>query len=268
MRKLNLNRNIKDSVIKDYTSGNTLTAVGSKYGISTWKVIQLLDEQNIPTRKNRELRRIYKCNSFYFSKINTKEKAYFLGLLFADGWNNEAINSVGIQIKALDVKVLNILKEQLSFDGPIYDILRNNKNPKHSDLKRLVIRDIQISQDLAKLGCEHRKTFSINKIPNIPEHLVSHFIRGYFDGDGSIHISKGNLFFQLVGNEQFLINIRNTFVKEIKANKNNLYGKKITKSLCYGGNNICRKIYEFIYEDCDNLFMNRKKEVFERIWNS
>lgn len=44
--------------------------------------------------------------------------------------------------------------------------------------------------DLKNLGCERRKTYNENHIPNISENLIIHFIRGYFDGDGCVCISN------------------------------------------------------------------------------
>ena len=72
--------------------------------------------------------------------------------------------------------------------------------------------EYKIFNDLGNLNCIPRKTFKIDSIPNgVPYNLISHFIRGYFDGDGSVNFNKDkSLIFQIVGQEEFLIKNKNS----------------------------------------------------------
>lgn len=60
---------------------------------------------------------------------------------------------------------------------------------------------------------------------------------------------------------EFLITIGMPFVKINTHTKNPLIGM-----LEYSGRKNLRKLYNFIYKDCDNLYLKRKKEKFEEIF--
>jgi intein/homing endonuclease len=271
MRKLNLSIEQEQSIVDSYISGLNFEKVSKKYRISTWKVEQLLNKYNIKSRKNKDLRKQFFCNSDYFKVIDSKDKAYFLGLLYADGWNDETISNVGIQIKACDIKVLLLLKNSIEYTGNIIDIFRTRYISTHSDLKRLVIKDMILSKDLAKLGCVKNKTFIINKIPEeVSEELLNHFIRGYFDGDGSIHndTTTDNLKYQIVGNEELLKDITKVLIKHCNVNNNKIHGKIKTKSISFGGNIVCKRIYDWMYLNCGDFYMDRKREIFLNKWKT
>ncbi|MFQ5405560.1 MAG: LAGLIDADG family homing endonuclease [Candidatus Micrarchaeia archaeon] len=46
-------------------------------------------------------------------------------------------------------------------------------------------------EDLIQLGCLTRKSNRFS-FPTVPSSFLKHFVRGYFDGDGSIMINKPN----------------------------------------------------------------------------
>lgn len=129
-------------------------------------------------------KRIYPINNQdYFSTINTPSKAYFLGFIAADGcvYKRKKYNQQGVlrlQIIKEDEAILQILKNELGTDIPLH-----YHSGKYVSLE---ICCEQIYQDLNELGLHERKTYE-NAIPNgIPNDLFKYFIRGYFDGDGTI----------------------------------------------------------------------------------
>ncbi len=128
-------------------------------------------------------------------------------------------------------------------------------------------------QDLIHLGCPPQKTH-ILKFPSfqqVPEHLINHFMRGYFDGDGCIYVNpkkSGTNLFDVVGNHDFIASYKKTmFTKigkasEVKLRKCNCNGNIVALDL--GGNQQLRKIYNFLYKDA-TIYLKRKKEKFEII---
>lgn len=90
-------------------------------------------------------------------------------------------------------------------------------------------------RDLNILGCVKRKSL-ILKFPDekiVPKELMNHFIRGYFDGDGSISIGR-NIKVNFTGNTNFILDLRNylacNFV--LNANKPNFGKNKDTHLFC------------------------------------
>lgn len=203
--------------------------------------------------------RKYLLNENFFSVIDTEEKAYFLGFLFADGYINEKLNMVDLTLHHKDSEILEkFVKELYSNDRPL-KIIRN-------DYLRLVINSEKIITDLKKHGCFQKKTFKLEFPTTIENNLIKHFMRGYFDGDGSIYINEKSLTFSIVGTENFITKYKEILIKECllsdtklgirhKERNNNI------RSLVFGGNIIINRIYHFLYDN-SSIYLSRKKTKF------
>lgn len=203
--------------------------------------------------------RKYKLNENFFETINSEDKAYFLGFLFADGYINEKINMVDLTIHNKDKEILDKFIVCLYPEGRPLKTIRNN-------YLRLVINSPILVNDLIKHGCVQAKTFKL-KFPAIPDTFQRDFIRGYFDGDGSICISKsGMLNLSIVGTIDFLDGI-NKILKE-KCNLNNtLYDNRHPernnniRALRFGGNILINRIYHYMYDN-SIIYLSRKRKIF------
>ena len=141
----------------------------------------------------------YHCNYQFFKEINTEEKAYWLGFLSADGWinKNDSTGSgvVGTEIQYGDINHLKKFNKSLEGNYRITDRWRTcslSSNPdKLNHMCCLRIFSTDMYNDLLNLGFSCDKSYTF-KIPEIPNELMRHYIRGYFDGDGcfSIHRNK------------------------------------------------------------------------------
>jgi hypothetical protein len=123
---------------------------------------------------------LLKRDSLYFNVIDTEEKSYFLGFLFADGCNTG--NGFTVQLQAGDADVLTALKNALGAEHKISAITRKDGR-KHVGL---TICDAALSAALSRWGCVPRKSLVVKFPDNFPSALERHFIRGFFDGNGYI----------------------------------------------------------------------------------
>ena len=203
--------------------------------------------------------RKYKLNENFFEKIDSEEKAYFLGLLYADGYINETLNMVDLTLHKQDKEILDKLIVYLYPQGRPLKIIRN-------DYIRLVINSKKIVEDLKLHGCFQKKTFKL-EFPIILNELIKHFIRGYFDGDGCITIdNKKTLNISIVGTINFLNVIKQILCKECKLN-NTVYDNRHPnrnnniRALRYGGNIIMNRIYHYLYDN-SIIYLTRKKNKF------
>lgn len=256
----------KELIKTDYLSGISSLKLGKVYGVTPETIRRCLRELGVYIRDDYEFVRQYNINDFYFQNINTKDKAYWLGWMFSDGYICRD-NAFGITLNEKDRYILELFAKYL--DAETYNIRRNESSRSYG----LHFTSIQICQDLAKYGVIHNK--SLQLVHYLPENkeLVHHFIRGVFDGDGSIGFIKGNkphhsksLRFRICGGSyEFLKGIRDYLVKElnIPENKINQTKGKHLWNIEYGGNPICKTIYEWLYKDCDDLFLVRKKEKYD-----
>ena len=203
--------------------------------------------------------RRYKLNENFFETIDSEEKAYFLGFLFADGYINEKNNVVDLTIHHKDKEILNKFIICIYPEGRPLKTIRDN-------YLRLVINSSKFVADLVKHGCVQAKTFKL-KFPIIPEKFQRDFIRGYFDGDGSICINKiGTLNLSIVGTIDFLdgiklilrenCNLNDTLYDDRHPERNNNI-----RALRFGGNIIINRIYHYMYDN-STIFLSRKRKIF------
>src|SRR3989344_3556883 len=199
--------------------------------------------------------------------------AYILGFFAADGYIT--INRRGGQFwcfQIADKKLLKQIKSIIKADHKISARKTNNNT-----LYRLQIGSIEMCSDLRKLGFSKNKTKSLS-VPHIPEKYFSHFVRGYFDGDGSVWVGY-------VHKERAsaLLAIRSVFTscsgevlgalrqkldkvgvdKGVLSNHKSNY-HRLTYSI-YGS----LKLYDFMYNHKtrslkNKLFLERKKRVFDQ----
>lgn len=212
----------------------------------------------------------YIAKEDYFEQIDTEEKAYFLGLLYADGNYYKKGNCISVSLEDKDREILDKFSNEVYINyRPLQFVKAQTVNSKNQYSFR--IHNIKIAKDLQNLGIAERKSLTL-KFPTeeqIPKHLLNHFIRGYFDGDGGISFGKKQkqVTISFASTPEFLnslkeILIQNCGVNEVKLIKQN---KKVNiASLNYTGRGNANKIKMFLYQN-SNIFLNRKKERFERL---
>lgn len=116
--------------------------------------------------------------------IDTEQKAYLLGLFYSDGYICSTNNNCGITLHNNDLDALN----DIIILFPFFKLRNSHKNASKIDCTSK-----NLKQHLLEHGVLHLKS-SINRellsLKNIPPSLISHFIRGFFDGDGSVYKQK------------------------------------------------------------------------------
>lgn len=205
-----------------------------------------------------------KINKNYFKKIDTEEKAYFLGLLFADGCNFR--RGVSLSLQERDGYLVEAFRNALCSET-LKLILQPKEKANHQNQIRCSIGSWEISQDLSALGCVPAKSL-ILKFPTeqqVPVTLMNHFIRGYFDGDGCIFVCEskkiGSISF--CGSKMFC-----AVLKEIieKIGVNLSYDNRDNIAvISAGGTNNLFKMYKYLYNEA-TIYMRRKKEKFEHLF--
>jgi hypothetical protein len=139
----------------------------------------------------------FRVNESFFSNW-TKESAWVFGWLITDGHINNKYTDLTLQKSDRDV--IDKVKELLEFTGDKY--VRENK-------ETLRIYNRALSQSLFDSGIPKKnKTFDC-EMPNIPDEFMWDFIRGAFEGDGSISTSNNSLQVSICGaSKNLMIGIR------------------------------------------------------------
>jgi hypothetical protein len=208
-------------------------------------------------------------NENYFEKIDSEDKAYFLGFIFADGSIINDVNKFRYQVTLkLHIKDKHILESFIeSINGEML-LWKHNQR----DIVEVKFSGKKMVNDLINLGVIQNKTFTL-QYPTINESLERHFLRGYFDGDGCIRISydkrdntkRGDL--RIVSGSLDMLNKINERMNILfGVNINKLYGPKNKnfKYIGWAGMSDIEKIYHAFYDD-SALFLNRKKIIFDEV---
>ena len=184
-------------------------------------------------------------NEDYFERIDTEEKAYWLGFLYADGYIGEKYRNgklkqmfLEVALKSSDEEHLVKLMEALGYDN--YKITHRTIN--NSDTCRVGIYCTKMCRDLIDKGCIPNKSLVL-QFPSyeiVPKNLMKDFIRGYIDGDGYLGVKHNKLYNTLrfgicCGSQDFLVSL----IKELdlkdtdycfrKDKRNNLFVVEIHK---------------------------------------
>lgn len=255
-----------EEIISQYYS-KTSIELGRFYNVSPSTITNIWKKNNLSGNSTY----LYPYNFNYFSTIDSADKAYFLGLLAADGnvYTKKDRNIVRIALEQEDRYILEILKKYIDSEKPLYMCTRKLDNEKISYQYKLELCGEQIVNDLRKYGIVDKKTYSY-EMTKLPDNLMSHFIRGYFDGDGSINI-RNKMFFNpsqyniaisgfqhnLLCFQKYLLlhNIKTVFIEDKREYHNNLtFG-----SLRCPNINEKYNFLKYIYDNCGILYMSRKK---------
>lgn len=201
---------------------------------------------------------MYKYNKNFFSKIDNEQKAYWAGFIAADGNIRKDFLKMRIELNIQDKKHLEKFRRAIDGDNPIKESIRPNNHSCYID-----VNCKQLCLDLNDLGITPKKSLTLdvdfNKIPNELRH---HFIRGYFDGDGSINCYQRSTTNYLeweisfISSKKFLNKILKEFNKE-----RGLYSCGNNFRFCFKGKRDINDIINYLYKDA-TIYLDRK---FEKI---
>ena len=199
---MKITKEILDKAVELKNQGKTFKEVQEILNLKSIRGIrQQIKVKNIKIVNNNELNKgksskfkKYYSDSNYFKIIDTYAKAYILGFTYSDGsvYNRERF---GYLISQQDKEILEFIKNEISPTSIISTTInkKGSKNRKPQSLLR--INNVEIVFDLINIwGVVPNKTI-FNKLvfPKINDKLIWEFLKGIFDGDGCINISKKNI---------------------------------------------------------------------------
>ncbi len=217
--------------------------------------------------------RRYRLDETIFQKIESEEQAYWLGFLYADGYNGESKGMIRLGLAEIDALHIDKFKTFLKSNSPckIYPPRRLREQPMHV----VDINSTKLSKDLSAVGCMQAKTFKIRFPHWLDKSLHKHFIRGYFDGDGSVgkyinNRNSVNCSASIVSNIDFLKDIQTIIKNESAVNfsLSKTFNKNRTsvRALYSSGNIQILKFLHWMYNE-SNVYLERKYNKYLEIKN-
>lgn len=211
-----------------------------------------------------ESKRKYTEDTHFFDFVDTEEKAYWLGFLMADGCISKT--TLYIRLSTKDKvhikKFLSTIKSDRNISD--YEQQYNNEGKFHK-MSRVDVSSFHLINCLRSYGFTGNKSMN-EVIPEISRDLIRHYIRGYYDGDGSFSYGitkKKKKFLQvsILGGESFLNNLKKILNKE--GVSCNVYKKKDRETssddlrVLMIHHNQALHFLDYIYED-STIYLDRK----------
>lgn len=255
-----------ENALKEYFNtpelDRSLTKLGKKYEVKRQTLSKRLklNGEEVINYQNR-----IRFDENVFDHIDTEEKAYWLGFIFADGCilQNEKRFQMNLSIRDIEhmKKFMRFLKSEL-------------KPLKNGPYCRMSIRNKNLWNQLNNKGCVPNKSLKL-KFPDEKifksSDLIRHFIRGYVDGDGYLGIyklkNKTNQYreqMSIVGTKEFLMKCLEIFGYPEQRIHNKLCKNWQNKSFDIKFAALkARKIARFLYEN-STIYLDRKYNIYKQ----
>lgn len=259
-----------DKIILDtYNSIRNVSQVVKTLKVTRYKVEKTLRENGL-----NETKKHISFNSNYFEDIDSDKKAYFLGLLAADGYIGFKNNLVSISLQEEDSYLLEEFSKELGIYKKLTFLPKEKSHYKNN--YRFGIQNKKMKSDLMKLNITPRKSLTLLP-PNIKPEYFKSFILGYFDGDGgfskNIRKSKSTEYLILTATFTGTLEICNFIKNQVYLNcqidgkiKKRFKDSKNTYTLYFFGNKQLIKIFDWLYSD-SQIKMERKFLLYKHIKN-
>lgn len=261
-----------NNIISEYEeNGMSIVDIAKKHNVGDKQISKILKDNDVEIFNKGKFTKKYFADESYFENINNEYKAYFLGLLSADGniTSNDKIKRVSITLKKEDCYILEEMKNQIKYTGDIKYYMDKTYNSEYGIFQ--YFSSGKLYNNLIELGILPNKTFIFDfsyTYNKIPDNLKHHFIRGYFDGDGSITISK----IKSNGKNRLTFKFKITgthdtcnYISKILNIDTKIYTYKRCVDTCDLETSKKEKIveiYDIMYNDA-NIFFKRKKDRFD-----
>jgi hypothetical protein len=217
-----------------------------------------------------------KLNKKFFSTW-TNEMAYVLGVIYTDGCLSYRKQVTKTTIRRLPS--LSIAQKEPEFLRKILVLMGCNakvhfrERKKYGNIVAGAVYSFNIDctpiyHDLVRLGLNPNKSLNV-EFPNIPKEYVRHFIRGCWDGDGSVYHETGKNYLIAnfySGSLKFIEGIL-TELEKIGLPKRTVHMTKAIQPSYYFKfyGEQCIKLYHYLYNNVPSTqYLERKYKLFKQ----
>jgi hypothetical protein len=199
--------------------------------------------------------------------------AYLLGFLAADGCiriDSHGAKVIKISIGEKDEMFLHQIAGLFKFKLPVQKYVwpRNGQVSFNISVYSPIIFD-----RLMELGITPRKSLTLQWMPDTPDALLSHFARGYHDGDGSVSVDnregRHGLRFRFAGTQNFLAGLKAGYTRVTGDDSGSLYPHS-QKPNCwvleYHGKKSALAFASWMYQDSTpQTRLDRKYQIYKSV---
>lgn len=250
-----------------YNQGVSAKTLGIKFSIDKRRIQKWAQELGVLRDKNSS-HRFTEINDHVFNNIDSPQKAYWLGFLYADAYNSDTTNTVSISLQISDYDHLVKLSKFLGLPDSKIKYTKTNLGYEYYTVK---MYSKHLCNQLTSLGCPRAKSFIITYPEWMPDNLHSHFIRGMFDGDGCLTFRENQKEWKwsLASTEMCCEVIQKIFLQKLEMIVNYHNISKTGNNTCEletSGNEKINKIMSWLYSEAESsIYLERKFEKFQQL---
>jgi len=258
-----------DYICDLYKQGVSAKILGSKFTIDKRRVQKWVNNKGI-LRDKSESHRFTEFNQHFFDIIDTSEKAYWLGFFYADVYNCNTTNTVSLSLQTSD---LEHLKKLAYVIGLHENKIKYTKNKEGYEYYTLKMYSKHLCQTLNNLGCPQAKSFIIKYPKWLDKNLTIDFIRGIFDGDGTLckRVLNNEWKWGLVSTQECVDVIQQIIFEQLNiiVNYHNISNSgNNTCELEQNGNEKVAKLASWLYESSSlEIRLDRKYQKYIELIN-
>jgi len=256
-----------DKMLELYGLGNSIEEIASALNIPLTQVWRVLNKSgHITTKTSFDYRykiKKYNTDESQFNTIDTPNKAYFLGFLYADGNAHSKFYHIKLKLQEKDNQILEDIKNRFGLEQKILN--SKTTNPNAQNQRALIICNKVIYYDFIKHGIRPNKTFKLSFPWFLDKKLYSHFVRGYFDGDGCISFDekRRSSTMSICGTNEMCSELKIILKESIGVDSQVSQDRNIFRVRIRRYSDV-QRFRNWIYKDSD-LKLNRKFEKFSYI---
>lgn len=234
-----------------YESGMTVKEISEKTSIPHTTALVALNSINTGMRsaKKRWEKRV-PLDETVFDWIDDEHAAYWLGFLYADG----SVTRYRVTIE-LHIQDEFHLDQLLMF---LKSAAKKRYRVKDGQVRTVAIdiSSVYLANQLARLGIIVGRNHIELTLLSLPDKLISHFIRGYFDGDGWIG-NQGTYGIAFWGQYDILSWINQQISLRLNLPERKIKERHHIYSIRYDGKGFAFRVAEWLYSDA-SIYLPRK----------
>ncbi len=258
-------RIVSTAVVDAYCAGERGERLAARFGVCRATICRHLRLHGIDP--SVDCHRPYVCDDSFFDRIDTELKAYWLGFIAADGYVREENQSLVLALAAKDASHLTEFASAIQANHPIRQYMSSVlPSGKSFPLSRIRVCSPQMVRALVSYGVVQRKSKILPWI-TLQADMQHHFVRGYFDGDGSTGVTgaSGDLVLSFIGSEAFLTGCEDFLVRTASVRPVCWYRrvKDVPVSMMrWTGRRNVRRIADVLYADA-TIWLPRKRDIID-----
>lgn len=249
MKKVVFSEQDKDYIVNSYKNKVTVTALAKQYKTKPNRIKEVITTAGIEIKKHKT-----GLNETIFDHIDTPDKAYWLGFLNGDGYNNVERGWIRLKLGGVDKEHVHKFCRFMGLDESC--VKSGIHTVTHNTYYYINVCSKHVSKLLESYGIVQAKS-GHEHVVKVPDEFVRDYLRGLIDADGCI---VGTTRLDLSGSEEHCNYFMDVVGKELGSPRVEIQDHQNTKRIFYRKKHGVTAIINYLYYDEANTYLDRKMD--------